>query len=310
MSENNKSAKPFLKWVGGKTQLAGTFESFYPEELVTKAIKHYCEPFLGGGAVFFRLAQKYTFSSAVLADVNPELVLAYQVVQQHVLQLIERLESIQKQYWAKDDEQRKLMYYDIRRKYNKNRKILLASNINDKAVERASQMIFLNRTCFNGLFRQNASGEFNVPAGRYKKPTVCDANNLLLASDLLSVADIQCSDFRKLSCSFSTAAFIYLDPPYRPISATANFTAYSKNSFNDDDQRALAGFFTQMNQKGHFVMLSNSDPKNHDPRDEFFDDLYNGYHISRVLARRMVNSDATRRGAINEIIVTNYPPQL
>ncbi|HDR50870.1 MAG TPA: Dam family site-specific DNA-(adenine-N6)-methyltransferase, partial [Mariniphaga anaerophila] len=168
------------------------------------------------------------------------------------------------------------------------------------------QIIFLNRTCFNGLFRFNSKGEFNVPQGRYKNPKILDAENLLKVSQLLSVAEIQNADFREIKNRVNENTFIYYDPPYRPLNQTSSFTAYSKNSFGDPEQIALSTLFSELDQKGVKQMLSNSDPKNHNPEDHFFDDLYKDFQIFRVPARRMINSAGDKRQAINEIVVTNY----
>jgi DNA adenine methylase len=164
----------------------------------------------------------------------------------------------------------------------------------------------MNKTCFNGLFRFNQKGEFNVPAGRYKNPKILDESNLLNVSKLLSIAEIRNAGFETIENEVKENSFVYFDPPYRPISKTSTFTAYSKHKFEDDEQRQLTALFHSLNKKGIKQMLRNSDPKNNDPEDNFFDELYAVYHISRIPARRMINSDASKRNAINEIVVTNY----
>lgn len=299
-------AKPFLKWAGGKGQLLNQFRDFYPLELKNGTITRFYEPFIGGGAVFFDVAQQYNIQSAYLYDINQELILTYRVIQQNVSQLIEVLDSFQKKYEQQDEKAQSEFYYKVRDEFNRNLLKINFSNYNDKWILRAAQIIFMNKTCFNGLFRLNQNGEFNVPAGRYKNPKILDAQNLLKASNLLSIAEIKNAGFAQVENDITGNAFVYFDPPYRPISKTSGFTSYSKFKFEDDEQRQLADLFHRLNKKGIKQMLSNSDPKNNDPRDNFFDEIYKDYTISRIPALRMINSNAAKRFAINEIIVTNY----
>jgi len=299
-------AKPFLKWAGGKGQLLEAFQKFYPGELREGKIETFCEPFVGGGAVFFDIVQRYPVKSALLCDNNEDLILTYQVIQNEVQNLIERLERFQRQYLKLSEEKRTEYYYKVREQFNAQKKSLNYGRMSRKWMERAAQIIFLNRTCFNGLFRFNSKGEFNVPQGRYKNPRILDAENLLKVSQLLSVAEIQKADFREIKKRVNENTFVYYDPPYRPLNQTSSFTAYSKNSFGDPEQIALATLFSELDQKGVKQMLSNSDPKNHNQEDHFFDDLYKDFRIFRVPARRWINSDGKKRQAINEIVVTNY----
>ena len=299
-------AKPFLKWVGGKGQLVRKFRNFYPDELIRGDITHYYEPFLGGGAVFFDIAQKYNVKSARLYDINEELILAYRVVQRDVDKLMEFLYRYKKQYISLNKEKRKEYYYEIRQNYNLQRFNINYQEYSENWISRAAQIIFLNKTCYNGLFRMNSKGEFNSPAGDYDNPKILDSDNLQSVSKLLQIAEICSVDFRKLNTIDVHDAFVYFDPPYRPISKTANFTSYSKHEFRDEEQKELAGVFHQLNEHGIKLMLSNSDPKNININDNFFDSIYSDYNIYRIPARRMVNSVASKRGAINEIVVTNY----
>jgi DNA adenine methylase len=299
-------AKPFLKWAGGKGQLLEAFQKFYPKELREGKIENYCEPFVGGGAVFFDIAQKFSIKSALLCDNNEDLILTYLVIQKEVQNLIEQLYGFQNQYLKQNEEKRTLYYYKVREQFNTQKKKINYNSFSKKWTERAAQIIFLNRTCFNGLFRFNSKGEFNVPQGRYKNPKILDAENLLKVSELLSVAEIIRADFREIKNRVNENTFVYYDPPYRPLNQTSSFTAYSKNSFGDPEQIALATLFSELNQKGIKQMLSNSDPKNHNPEDHFFDDLYKNFQIFRVPARRAINSAGNKRNAINEIVVTNY----
>jgi DNA adenine methylase len=302
----NEMAKPFLKWAGGKGQLINVFRDFYPAELKKGQIKTYYEPFIGGGAVFFDVAQHYKIQSAYLYDINQELILTWQVIQQNVFKLIEKLDYFQKRYEKLNEEEQSKFYYDVRDEFNRSLHKTDFSKYNDDWILRAAQIIFLNRTCFNGLFRLNQKGEFNVPAGRYKNPKILDEQNLVNVSKLLSVAEIKHAGFAAVEHDIKENSFVYFDPPYRPISKTSSFTSYSKFKFEDVEQRHLADLFHRLHSKGVKQMLSNSDPKNNNPDDHFFDDIYSEFNISRVPARRMINSNPDKRDAINEIIVTNY----
>jgi len=198
------------------------------------------------------------------------------------------------------------LYYNVRDEYNKSKKRINFESYNKPWVETAAKMIFLNKTCFNGLYRENRNGDFNVPFGRYKDPTILDNDNLIRVSDILQCAEINSSDFAEFESKAGKDSFVYFDPPYRPISKTSSFTAYNGNGFNDEQQTRLAQLFKRLDHKGAKLMLSNSDPKNEDPSDDFFERNYKGFNIARVTANRMINCDATKRGAINELIITNY----
>jgi len=304
--KNDSKAKPFLKWAGGKGQLLDKFNDFYPEELKSNQIHHYYEPFVGGGAVFFYIAQQFNIKSAYLFDINEELILSYKVVQRDVSKLIETLEKLSKGYLKLTLEKRSEFYYKIREKFNKERHTFDYNKYSTAWIKRTAQIIFLNRTCFNGLFRFNSSGEFNVPVGRYKNPRILNEQNLQLVSELLSNAEIKKADFREIIKSIQPFSFVYFDPPYRPLNRTSGFTAYSKEKFTDEEQKQLAGLFKELDKKNIKLMLSNSDPKNSNPDDNFFDELYKDFEIFRIPAKRMINSDASKRHAVQEIIVTNY----
>jgi DNA adenine methylase len=302
----NVGAKPFLKWAGGKGQLLNKFQDLYPSELKKKKIKTFYEPFLGSGAVFFDIAQKYDIESAFLYDINEELILTYKVIQKDVSKLIDFLYRYQRTYLKLDKNKRQEFYYDQRTNYNLQRFNIDYDKYSENWFSRAAQLIFLNRTCFNGLYRVNSKGEFNSPVGDYDNPTICDEQNLLSVNKVLEIAEIKKADFKDIITDLKSNSFVYFDPPYRPISKTSSFKAYSKHNFEDSEQLQLAQLFKQIDMEGANVMLSNSDPKNYDPNDNFFDDMYNDFNIIRVPARRMINSDPTKRGKINEIIVTNY----
>jgi DNA adenine methylase len=316
MSEVEKSAvpvqvevgaKPFLKWAGGKSQLLSQFATHYPPELTSGKIVNYIEPFLGGGAVFLSIAQRYTFQQAYLTDINPELILVYSVVQRSPLDLIEQLEQHQRAYDAANEDERAAYFYTIRDQYNAQRAEINFNRYTTAWVTRAARMIFLNKTCFNGLFRVNGKGEFNVPFGRYKKPTICDPENLMRVSSLLQKAELRIAPFTACEQWVNADSFVYFDPPYRPISPTSSFTSYSSDRFDDDDQIALAQFFARLHEQyGAKLMLSNSDPTSINPDDDFFEQHYRGFKIHRVWASRMINSQADKRGKITELLITNY----
>lgn len=294
-------AQPFIKWAGGKGQLLSTFREFYPQSLTTGKIRRYVEPFVGGGAVLFDVLQNFPVKEAVIIDINRDLINTYEAVRDHVNCLISLLEDIEHKYLAQDTEARKKTYYNIRKAFN-----LRKAGTGRVDLEKASQFIFLNKTCFNGLYRVNKSGGFNVPFGDYKNPTICDTENLTAASMLLEKVEILHGDFRKASGYADPETLVYFDPPYRPLNTTSSFTSYSKQDFTDDDQIALANFFRQLHDTGGLLMLSNSDPHNTDPLDDFFDELYRGFNIHRVQAKRAINSKGDSRGPLSEILVTNY----
>ena len=301
------AARPFLKWAGGKTQLLGQIRACYPPGLESGAVTRYVEPFLGGGAVFLDVMQRSEIAEAFLYDINPELVVAYTAVQRDPQGLIERLAEYRRQYLENDDAGRAEFFYARRAHYNAQKATIDFGVFSEAWVERAADLIFLNKTCFNGLFRVNASGRFNVPFGRYVKPEIFDANNIRTVAQLLQRATIRGGGFEVCRAVVHARTFVYFDPPYRPISSTSSFTSYATDRFDDDDQRRLAGFCRELDAAvGARLMLSNSDPKNNDPHDDFFDDLYAGFQIRRVTASRMINSVAEGRGKIMEILVTNY----
>ena len=312
MSEGGKNkikpvlAKPFLKWAGGKRQLLQQFQHLYPPGLKNKNIKNYYEPFLGSGAVFFDVVQQFKIENSYLYDVNEELVLVWKVIQQDVHKLLEFLHRYEKSYLQLDTKQRSEYFYEQRTNFNLQRFNIGYQCYHENWIPRAAQLIFLNKTCFNGLYRVNSKGEFNTPIGDYSHPTICDADNLLSVASLLGNATIQYAGFNTVKKDVLSSSFVYFDPPYRPISKTAVFTSYSKFVFNDREQIELARIFKELDKAGASIMLSNSDPKNIIAGDEFFDDLYKDYNIVRVDASRKINSRADLRGAIKEIVITNY----
>lgn len=302
MITSARQVKPFLKWAGGKSQLIDQISSYLPSSFKTGAIKKYFEPFLGGGALYFWLANRYDFECAYLYELNPSITLCYRVIQREVKKLADELYALEVEYLSRTEKEREEFYYDKREEFNG----CVRAESTGNHVRQAALLIFLNKTCFNGLYRVNSKGEFNVPFGRYKKPTICNRENLLSVSELLKKAEIVCGDFELCLEHTDSESFVYFDPPYRPISTTSDFTSYSKNTFDDSEQKRLRDVFGAIDGRGAQVMLSNSDPKNINPTDGFFDELYCGYNIKRLNATRSINCNAEKRGAINEILVMNY----
>jgi DNA adenine methylase len=298
--EEVQRAKPFLKWAGGKNQLLDEIERRLPNELRTGETDAYVEPFVGGGAVFFCIAQKYeSIKHFYLFDINEDLVNCYNAVKHDVKSLIVELKSLQRRFFALGESEQEQFYFDIRKRFN-------SEKLSGFETKTAAKLIFLNKTCYNGLYRVNRNNEFNVPFGHYKNPTICDVKNLRATSEVLQKVQILCGDFENSDKYINEKTFVYLDPPYRPISPTASFTSYSKDDFSEKDQIRLAKFCRRIDAKGAKFLLSNSDPKNEDQKDHFFDDQYNGFRIDTVKATRAINCIGAGRGAINELIITNY----
>jgi DNA adenine methylase len=264
--------RPFLKWAGGKTRLIAQYKQYFPQQYQT-----YYEPFLGGGAIFFHLHP----TTARLTDINGELITTYRCVRDHVEELIALLQEHQKKH-------NKEYYYDLR------------DYTQGSELEKAARLLYLNKTCFNGLYRVNSQGKFNVPLGRYKNPNICPQDILRAASAALTGAEIEQADFTNiLNYATSSDDFVYFDPPYYPISETSYFTAYSNSCFGETQQLQLKDIFQELAQRGVKVMLSNSDC-------EFIREIYAGFHIETILAPRSINSNAKKRGQITEVLITSY----
>lgn len=300
-NERLKPVRPFIKWAGGKGQLLAEIRNIYPDAL-GKSIRKYAEPFVGGGAVLFSVLSTYDLDEVYISDINSELINTYQMIRDDVSRLIGLLTAMQNAYLALGDNDRKQFYYIKRDRFNE----LKSYSDSTNRFERAALFIFLNRTCFNGLYRVNRKNLFNVPIGSYKKPLICDAGNLRNISELLKKVVIVCGDYRESAEFIDEHTFVYFDPPYRPLNSTSNFTAYTEQAFDDGAQIELAKYVKQVDEKGAFVVVSNSDPKNVNPNDSFFDDLYAGYKVTRVSATRMINSNADSRGRISELLISNY----
>ena len=291
--------KPFLKWAGGKGQLLNKIRPLYPQGLGNQ-INKYIEPFIGGGAVFFDIISSYKLDKYIINDINKELINTYKAIQQDIYSLLEYLSKITSYYKKLSTEERNLFYYDIRNKYNS---IVLNSCIN---VEKAALFIFLNKTCFNGLYRVNRNNQFNVPAGKYKDPAIYDKENLLNISQILQKVEILWGDFATTNNYIDNNTFIYIDPPYRPLTKTSSFTNYSTYIFDDKEQIRLSSFINDIDKKGAYILSSNSDPKNTSENDNFFDELYSSKKIIRIEATRAINSNPLKRGKINELLISNY----
>ena len=297
---SKKQLKPFLKWAGGKGQLLSEIEKYYP--FSSGEITKYAEPFIGGGAVLFDILSKYELEAVYISDINAELINAYRIIRDNIDELVEMLIVMQGEFVPMTTENRTAYYLAKRERFN-DLKVNGNENIN---IEKAALMIFLNKTCFNGLFRVNKKGLFNVPMGAYKKPMICDEENLRAVSEKLQNVTIVCGDYRESADFIGNDTFVYLDPPYRPITDTASFTAYTENLFNDEEQIELARFVDEMHRRGAKVVISNSDPKNSNTEDDFFDNIYASHKIKRVEATRMINCNSESRGKIKELLISNY----
>ncbi len=295
-------AKPVLKWAGGKGALLPQLSEKFPAKLRHGAINRYIEPFVGGGAVFFEICNSHPVAETFLFDINPELIILYNVLKHETAALISELTALQSEYDSADD--RSVFYYKIRDEYNKFDKQIDANRPESFVARRAALTVCLNRTCFNGLFRVNGKGLFNVPMGRYKNPRILDVDNLTAVSRALSTATIMQADFSTALKYADKDTFIYYDPPYRPLNK-ASFTNYATDGFDDADQRRLKDVFDKADKLGALQMLSNSDPTN-TGQDPFFDNLYQNYNIHRIWAKRLINSKADGRSAIRELLITNY----
>jgi len=273
--------KPFLKWVGGKGRLLDQLLPLFP-----KTFEAYYEPFFGGGAVFFELAPV----TGQINDINKALMSAYINVRDNVYELVASLKEIESEYLSLDEEDRQAYYYERREEYN---------NEQFNTIRKTTLLIFLNKTCFNGLYRENRKGNFNVPFGRYANPTICDEDNLRATSKVLKYVVVSTGSFEDAVAKAQAGDFVYFDPPYFPLNPTSSFTSYSIDDFLEDDQRKLKAIFDKLTKKGVKVALSNSDTP-------FIRELYKNYRQEKVMAGRAINSAGSKRGKISELVVMNY----
>jgi DNA adenine methylase len=295
----NRIAKPFLKWAGGKTQLINDIEKALPKDF-SKVQFTYIEPFVGSGAVLFWMLHHFpNLQKAVINDINADLINTYKTIASRPHELISMLQILQNEFHGLEghDEAKKEYYYAKRELYNSRK---------EPQTEQAALFIFLNRTCFNGLYRVNRHNEYNVPMGSYKRPSICDKENILAVSKALQKVDILCGDYEETLNFADNNTLFYFDPPYKPLSETSSFNSYAKDEFNDAEQIRLRDFCRKLDALGHSWILSNSDVKGKNENDNFFDDLYSNFTIKRVDARRSINANPEKRGALKELLITNY----
>ena len=292
-------AKPFVKWAGGKGKLKNTLESQLPADFNQQVNVTYIEPFVGGGAMLFHMLNNYpNIKRVVINDINKDLITCYKLIKNTPEILIEKLECIEREYHAlENEEDRRNYYYAMRGAYN---------NLLDDDDERAACFMFLNHTCFNGLYRENFIGKFNVPFGRYKNPTICNEDVIMADHKVLAKVDVYCNNYsrtiRNLGKGYN---FIYLDPPYRPLLGSSNFNQYSKSSFGDLEQYELKRYCDKLTKRGCYWMLSNSDSRNENGM-SFFEELYDNYYFRRVSAPRVINATGNKRKRQMEVLITNY----
>ncbi|WP_407403486.1 DNA adenine methylase [Sodaliphilus sp.] len=292
-------AKPFIKWVGGKTQLIEQLDAQLPADFGNWENATYIEPFVGGGAMLFYMLQRYpNIKHAVINDINADLTTCYRIVRDNPEELIVSLQEIQDAYnTLQTEEARKEFFLTARDRYNEK---------NLDPIENTTKFFFLNRTCFNGLYRVNKKGLFNVPFGKYSNPQICDPMTIRKDSELLQRVEIMTGDFEETFQHAEGNTLFYFDPPYRPLSDTSSFNDYTKEAFNDDAQIRLKEYCDRIHEAGFRFMLSNSDCKGKNEADSFFDVLYKAYQIERVWASRFINANASKRGKLTEILVHNY----
>lgn len=297
-------AKPFVKWAGGKTQLLEQFKALLPKDFDRWENVTYIEPFVGGGAMLFFLLQHFqNISRVFINDINQNLTNTYLNVKTNAEKLVEELKQLEQEYLALSDyEKQKLYYLEKRNQFN---------NDELESIEKSALLIFLNRTCFNGLYRENSKGNFNVPFGKYNNPTICNEEVIYADSELLNYFDVNImnSDFLEIErvVEKSGHVFIYFDPPFRPLNATSSFNSYVKEEFDDRRQAELSELCRRLSVYGNVSwMLSNADCSAKNPYDTFFETLYSGFNIHRVYASRSVNANGSKRGKLTELLITNY----
>jgi DNA adenine methylase len=295
---NIKQPKPFLKWAGGKTQLINVISTKIPYKIEDSFV--YIEPFVGSGAVLFWVLNNYSnLKMAVINDVNTDLINTYRTIANSVEKIILLLKKWEKEYHnLSANEEKKKAYYYLKRD--------LFNTRTSEIITQAALFIFLNKTCFNGLYRVNKNNGFNVPIGSYIKPLICDSENLRAVSQVLKKVTLLNGDFEKTLAYADNKTCFYLDPPYKPLNKTSSFNSYAKEPFDDKEQIRLKIFCDKLEALGYKWILSNSDVKGKMVKDNFFDKLYEKYQIDRVLAKRSINANASKRGQLNELLITNY----
>ena len=292
-------AKPFIKWVGGKGQLIEQLDSYLPSDFDKWDNVTYIEPFVGGGAMLFYMLTHFTnIRRVVINDVNEDLIFCYKLIKNTPQTLIEQLKRIANEYLQLSNmDEKSRYYYKVRDKYNSKETI---------DEEKAAYFMFLNKTCFNGLYRVNTCGKFNVPFGKYKNPTICDDKLILADHELLKKVDIYTGDYSEIMRFLGKGYnYIYIDPPYRPLSGTAYFKEYSHNVFDDKEQEKLKIFCDIMTARGCKIMQSNSNSMD-DDGESYFAKLYQGYHITQIEAHRYINAHVGKRNKETELLIMNY----
>ena len=299
-------AKPFIKWAGGKGQLLSQLERYLPAQIDGSPLT-YIEPFVGGGAMLFHMLNQHPeIRRAIINDINPHLVTVYRVIKDRPKDLIQHLALLEKKYFALTDEaSKKAFYLEAREVFNEKK-------LND--IDRSSYLIFLNRTCFNGLYRENSKGKFNVPFGRNLHPTICNADTIMADSDALNRVNVTIlnGDFADTMNYLDDNGinFIYFDPPYRPLNATSSFNSYVKEEFGDNEQIRLRDYTRKLDERPEvYWMLSNADCSAKNPEDTFFEEIYGDFFINRVYASRAINADPKKRGKLTELLICNYAPK-
>jgi len=283
IEEGTITAKPFVKWVGGKTKL---LPQLLP--LIPKKYEDYHEPFLGGGAFYFGLSN---VGKAYLNDINQHLIAAYQHIRDDIQQILKMLKRLEKEYHSlKTLDEKKIYFLERRVEYN---------NLKDSNFRKTALLIFLNKTCFNGMYRENSKGDFNVPFGQHDSPTICDEKNLMAVSKKLQKAHFSSGSYDAVVRHAKKGDFIYFDPPYFPLTSTSSFTSYHASGFQKSDQERLRNVFAELKRRGCYVMLSNSATKE-------IREFYKGFRQIEVMAARSINSVGTGRGKIAELVILSY----
>lgn len=295
-------ARPFVKWAGGKGSLLSTLEKMLPADFDEQENVTYIEPFVGGGAMLFHMLRHHKcIKKVVINDINPDLIHCYRLIKDNPEALIERLRQLEHNFFHEDIHDKRDLYYAYREQYNRD----------DIEIDaRAALFIFLNHTCFNGLYRVNASGKFNVPMGRYKHPIICNEELIIADHKVLNSVDVSIKSpggYKQVlrNTKSSNYVFVYLDPPYRPLLNNNNFKDYSNSPFGDREQEGLKKFCDKLWKRDCRIMISNSDSRNEDGS-SYFEQLYDNYEIHRILAPRFINANGNNRVKLNEILIRNY----
>lgn len=299
--KDSHQPKPFVKWAGGKGHLLGQLQLLLPDSFEAMENMTYVEPFVGGGAMLFFILSRYrNVRHVVINDINTDLITCYRVIKEDPRPLIKELKKLENKYWALPIDGQKELYYDVRRKYNLR---------NSSPLKLACYFLFLNHTCFNGLYRVNSKSEFNVPCGKYDHPAICNEEALQADHELLKDVDIVIlnGDYKQVKdyiCA-QESTFVYLDPPYMPISVTSYFKQYSSSPFEEKEQEELEEFCNELGDMNCLIMLSNSDCKN-ERGESYFESLYSRFNIDRIYARRYINAHTNKRDKLSEIVIRNY----